>query len=171
MAFSIRVEELVPLVELAMDGASAYAGQFGVVFWLNESVPGARVKVDPDRLHQVLTNLLSNAAKYSPRNSTVEVSVKRASGRLRVSVRDFGPGIPEEFRPRLFEKFAQADGSDTRQKGGTGLGLSISKNIIQRLGGILDFRSEMGEGTTFFFELPELEVERGSETPAPDPAG
>jgi CheY-like chemotaxis protein len=74
---------------------------------------------------------------------------------LRVEVRDRGPGIPEEFRKRIFQKFSQADSSDTRQKGGTGLGLNISRAIIERLGGSIGFDTRTGEGTTFYFELPE----------------
>jgi signal transduction histidine kinase len=75
---------------------------------------------------------------------------------MRVEVRDRGPGIPEEFRKRIFQKFSQADSSDTRQKGGTGLGLNISRAIVERLGGSIGFdTSQTGEGTVFYFELPE----------------
>lgn len=165
MVFSIRVVELLPLVEQVIRGASAYAGQFGVVLRITAAVQGARVKADPGRLTQVLTNLLSNAAKFSPQNSTVDVSMERLEGKIRVAVRDYGPGVPEEFRPRIFEKFAQADGSEARKKGGTGLGLSISRAIVERLGGRLDFESRVGEGTAFYFELPELEEGHGPEIP------
>ena len=78
---------------------------------------------------QVLTNLLSNALKFSPPGQCVSVCVLRREKMIRVSVRDYGPGIPPEFQPRVFEKFAQADGADTRLRGGTGLGLSICKGL------------------------------------------
>lgn len=165
MVFSLRALDLLPLVEQVVDGTSAYAGQFGVTFRIAGMIPGARVKADPDRLAQVLTNLLSNAAKFSPRDTTVEVSLERREGKIRVAVRDQGPGVPVDFRPRIFERFAQADGSEARRKGGTGLGLSISRAIVERLGGLLDFESREGEGTTFYFELPELEADHGTEAP------
>jgi CheY-like chemotaxis protein len=103
----------------------------------------------------VVTNLLSNAMKFSPADGVVEIHVSRSVRQVRVEVRDRGPGIPEEFRKRIFQKFSQADSSDTRQKGGTGLGLNISRAIIERLGGSIGFDTRTGEGTTFFFELPE----------------
>jgi signal transduction histidine kinase len=73
---------------------------------------------------------------------------------VRVAVTDSGPGIPEAFRGRIFEKFAQADGSDTRKKGGTGLGLSICRAIVERLGGTIGYETAAGQGTVFYFELP-----------------
>jgi signal transduction histidine kinase len=73
---------------------------------------------------------------------------------VRVSVADSGPGVPEEFRGRIFGKFAQADGSDTRGRGGTGLGLSISRAIVEKLGGTMDYQSTPGKGATFYFDLP-----------------
>ncbi|HBB79396.1 MAG TPA: hypothetical protein DC050_14620, partial [Pseudomonas sp.] len=73
---------------------------------------------------------------------------------VRVSVTDRGPGIPEAFRKRIFEKFSQADSSDTRQKGGTGLGLAISKELIERMHGRVGFDTEPGQGCCFWFELP-----------------
>ena len=87
------------------------------------------------------------------------VSAERRSGTVRVGVRDRGPGIPLQFPERIFQNFAQADTSTSREKGGTGLGLSISKAIVERLGGRIDFDSEPGHGSLFYFELPEC-VER-----------
>jgi CheY-like chemotaxis protein len=113
------------------------------------------VEVDSDRLIQVLTNLLSNAAKFSPKGEVVTVSVGRSEGRFRIAVSDRGPGIPPEFRDRIFQKFSQADSSDRRAKGGTGLGLSISKAIVENHGGSLSFSTETGKGSTFFIDLPE----------------
>jgi CheY-like chemotaxis protein len=111
--------------------------------------------VDVDGLSQVLANLLSNAVKFSPAGGSVDVSLTLSQGRARVEVRDHGAGIPDEFLPRIFQKFSQADSSDTRQKGGTGLGLNISKAIVERLGGTIGFDTAAGAGTVFFFELPE----------------
>ena len=157
MTFAPVSVDLAPLVEQAILSNRAYADGFGVEIQLKETVPG-RVLADPDRLHQVLTNLLSNAARHSPRDATVEVRVQRGEGKLRVAVTDYGTGIPPEFRPRVFEKFAQAAPSSTRLKGGTGLGLSISHAIIERHGGRIWFETETGVGTTFSFELADLDA-------------
>ena len=107
-----------------------------------------------DRLIQVLTNILSNAAKFSPRGGRDSVAIRTEADSVRVSVRDHGPGIAPEFQPRIFQRFAQADSSDSRAKGGTGLGLSIAKTIVERLGGSIGFDSAPGEGATFYITLP-----------------
>jgi DNA-binding response OmpR family regulator len=118
----------------------------------------ATVLVDRDRLIQVLTNLLSNAAKFSPREATVAVRIRTEPDSVRVEVRDQGPGIAPAFQKRIFQKFAQGDCADSRQKDGTGLGLSISKTLIEQLGGSIGFSSEPGKGATFFFTLPRHRV-------------
>ena len=117
---------------------------------------------DPGRLLQVMANLLSNAAKFSERGSEVTVGVERHGGTARVVVRDTGPGVPEAFRRRIFQRFAQADGADSRRQGGTGLGLSISKAIVERHGGRIGFDSRPGD-TTFYFTLPILVEASASE--------
>lgn len=170
MDFKIEPVQLIPLVEQAIEANIAYGEQFGVKFKLHNDLSNVLVKVDSARLMQVLTNLLSNAAKFSPRGETVAIAVFRDGQKIRVEVRDRGPGIPEEFRPKIFQKFAQADSSDTRQKGGTGLGLSISKVIIEKLGGQIGFQTETNVGTTFYFYLPEWQELPPLENQYPDRA-
>lgn len=114
----------------------------------------AVVNIDKDRLTQVMSNLLSNAAKYSPADVPVEISCKIEDGKIKVYIKDFGEGIPEEFQDKLFGKFTQSNSGNTREVGGTGLGLSISKMIIEKLGGEIDFKTIIGKETTFYFELP-----------------
>jgi PAS domain S-box-containing protein len=154
MDFQVAPLDLVSLVSRALETNRGYGDSHGVRFVHESSVGEAPVAGDADRLLQVLANLLSNAAKFSPRGSTVEVGVDRADDRFRIWVRDHGAGIPEEFHARIFQKFAQADGSDSRQKGGTGLGLSISRAIVERHGGTIRFDTGP-HGTTFIFEIPE----------------
>ena len=143
-----------PLLERALMLNTPYARQFHVRFELQRPVPDVTVCGDEDRLLQVMTNLLSNAAKFSPADSAVVVSCEATDRAVRIAVADRGPGVPEEFRGRIFQKFAQADGGDTREKGGTGLGLSISKAIVDKLGGTIDYVSAPGQGATFYFDLP-----------------
>jgi PAS domain S-box-containing protein len=154
MLFRPSRVELMPLVEQSVENNRAYAQQLSVEIRIAAAAQ-ARIWADSDRLQQVLANLLSNAAKHSPRGGIVDVKVQRDGGLVCVSVSDQGKGIPPEFQPRIFEKFAQADTSSTRQKGGTGLGLSISKAIVDRHGGRLWFETAPGAGATFAFELPE----------------
>jgi two-component system sensor histidine kinase/response regulator len=120
------------------------------------------VHADPDRLMQVVSNLLSNAVKFSPSGAEVVVTAEDRADNVRLSVRDHGPGVPEDFRDRIFGKFTQADNSNTRQKTGTGLGLSIVKQIVQRLGGEVGFADAPGGGAVFFVELPRLQGSSGS---------
>ncbi len=85
----------------------------------------------------------------------MQISALRHNKAIRIAITDHGPGIPDEFQSRIFQKFAQADSSDSRQKGGTGLGLSIAKAIVEKHNGRIDFDTEAGMGTTFYFDLPE----------------
>jgi PAS domain S-box-containing protein len=154
MGFRLAPVDLAALAEQAIESNRAYAEGYEVELRI-EAAEEARVWGDADRLLQVITNLISNAVKFSPRGGVVEVAVTRGEGEARVAATDHGQGIPPEFRQRIFEKFAQADSSSTREKGGTGLGLSISRAIIERHQGRIGFVSEPGVATTFFFDLPE----------------
>lgn len=154
MQFDMQPQALMPLVEQTLEAVNAYGEQYQVTFVLIERADDVQVRVDSGRLQQVLTNFLSNAAKFSPPGARVEVAVRRRKNTVKVEVIDHGPGIPEEFRSRIFQKFSQADSSDTRQKGGTGLGLAISKKLIERMHGLVGFVSEQGKGARFHFQLP-----------------
>ncbi|HYW58470.1 MAG TPA: PAS domain S-box protein [Polaromonas sp.] len=155
MRFEMQTLELASLMAQALTANEGFAAQHHVKTVLIEPGAPVRVSADSDRLIQVVTNLLSNAIKFSPPEGVVPVVLQRRPGWVRVEISDKGPGIPEEFRKRIFQKFSQADSSDTRQKGGTGLGLNISKAIIERMGGSIGFTTESQVGTTFYFELPE----------------
>jgi PAS domain S-box-containing protein len=155
MEFHYEKVELMPLVEQAIDATSAYAANYGVHIELSDGVAGAMVRVDPDRMIQVLTNVLSNAVRFSAADDRVTVEVFRHNGMLRVAISDQGPGISEDFRDHVFEAFARGEHDDWRHRSGTGLGMSISKAIIEELGGAISFETELGEGTTFFVDIPE----------------
>ncbi len=132
------------------------ADQNNVSFEFLEPGFGLFVEADATKITQVIDNLLSNAAKFSPDGETIRITVAGDRGIVRVAVTDHGPGIPDAFRERIFDRFAQADSSDTRRPGGTGLGLHISRTIVEKHGGKLDFISGIGDGSTFFFELREV---------------
>lgn len=150
--------DLRQIAERSIDSVRGFADGLGVSLALQDG-PAAQVRGDEDRLIQVVVNLLSNAAKFSPTGGSVSISVQPETRIVRLSVRDEGPGIPDEFRSRIFTKFAQADSSDTRAKAGTGLGLAIAKEIAERHGGRLWFESAPGQGATFHLDLPlSLEI-------------
>jgi signal transduction histidine kinase/CheY-like chemotaxis protein len=142
------------LLVQAIEVNQAYADKYQVRLLLEPLPAGIAAVADPDRLMQVVTNLLSNAAKFSPPGSTVHIRARRHDARVRIEVEDHGTGIPEEFRPHVFEKFAQADGSTSRRFEGTGLGLSITRQLLAAMGGAIGFQSTIGRGTTFQIELP-----------------
>ena len=156
MVFRFHDLALKSFLEQAIQANQAYAEQHGVEFILRIPEKSVSVYADEDRLMQVMNNLLSNAAKFSPKGETVEVSLARHEGTVRISVSDHGNGIPQEFHGKLFDKFTQSDSTDTRQKGGTGLGLSIARLIVEKHGGRINFITKQGVGTTFYFDLPRL---------------
>jgi PAS domain S-box-containing protein len=154
MKFDMAPLTLAEAAQRSIDSVRGYADQLGVEIQFRAPDEELCVRADIDRLVQVGANLISNALKFSKTGDRVEVSILRRGRVARLSVADHGPGIPDEFRARIFTKFAQADSSDTRQKGGTGLGLVIAKEIVDRHGGRLWFESEPGHGTQFHVDLP-----------------
>ncbi|CAN7338688.1 CHASE domain-containing protein [Variovorax sp. LjRoot290] len=154
MHYAKSRQALAPLVDQAVGAMRAYADQFHVSLEFESRLDNLYVEVDPDRIVQVLVNLISNAVKFSKPNHPVSVRMSMVDGQIRVCVSDQGIGIPAEFRPRIFDRFAQADGSDRRAQGGTGLGLNICKSIVEAHGGRIDYISTVGVGTEFFFDLP-----------------
>lgn len=168
LSFDFSALDLAALAVRAVEDTEGYARKHGVSLKLETRGLTAQVKGDSHRLHQVFANLISNAVKFSPPAGVVEVSLDAVQGRFRVSVKDHGPGIPDHFRDRIFQRFAQADSSDSRDKGGTGLGLSISKAIIDRHRGRIGFTSTPGAGAEFFFDLPaHFEIEESEEVAGP----
>ncbi|HHF7365188.1 TPA: MHYT domain-containing protein [Legionella bozemanae] len=156
MEFRLVEKDLQHLVNEAIESNKMYAEKYGVEIKFTELADSFKVKVDPDRLIQVLNNLISNACKFSNKGNDVVISIEKLDKMVRVSVCNYGSEIPLEFRPRIFQKFSQADSSDTRGKSGTGLGLNISRAIIEKLGGRINFTSSP-ENTTFYFDLPLIE--------------
>jgi len=154
MEFKLEPIDVMGFLENVLEVNQAYGRKYHVDFRITHRQDGLLISADRHRLMQVFSNLLSNAAKFSPGGSTVDVAVYKKEAVVRFEVIDHGSGIPDSFHTHVFEKFAQYDSSDTRSVGGTGLGLSITRAIIEHHKGIIDFESRENEGTTFFVELP-----------------
>jgi len=167
MTFDCKPVEVRALLDEAIRVNQAMATQHCVCIRRDEASVECEVVADPDRLTQVVTNLLSNAIKFSPPDAEVIVGVERSGDRACIKVRDHGPGISEDYKERIFEKFVQVEATDDRQRGGTGLGLSIAKQIVSHLDGEIGFEAAPGGGTIFkvllracalgSVQLPELQ--------------
>lgn len=157
--FNLKTIDIVNVVKQSVEVNEIYAKNLGVV--IRGDLPEYPIYVlgDADRLTQVMSNLLSNAAKFSKSESAVDVRVLMDGKRVCVEVQDYGVGIPESFKNKVFMKFAQADDAKHRSKG-TGLGLSISKAFIERMGGSIHYRSVENAGATFYFYLPLASIKQ-----------
>jgi CheY-like chemotaxis protein len=156
----IQVQPLLPMLEHSLDMNRSYGLRFDVSLRLlcDDREP-LMVRADEMRLLQVIANLLSSAIKHSPPHSEVLVEVVQLARRVRITVHDAGPGLSEELRSRVFQRFAQADGSDAKAVSGTGLGLAIAKQMVELQGGVIGFDSGQskvgsGNGASFRIELP-----------------
>jgi PAS domain S-box-containing protein len=154
MQFAMEVFDLAGVIERSIRETGGFASAHGVRVQFQAAAGPCTVRADRDRLVQVVTNLISNACKFSSREGLVEVWMETPAEMVKVVVNDRGSGVPSEFQARLFERFSQSDSSDRRRLGGTGLGLSICKGILERLGGRIGYASRQGGGSSFFFELP-----------------
>ncbi|GGD73381.1 CHASE domain-containing protein [Lacimicrobium alkaliphilum] len=162
--FDMQAQPIAPILEQAVEENKAYGAERSINILLSEEHAAARVFVDAQRLKQVLANLLSNAIKFSPDGGKVTVEAKADEDHIIVSVCDQGCGIPEVFKHKIFQKFAQADSSDTRQKGGTGLGLAITRELVEHMNGSIDFESAEGKGSCFYFRLPLVKTAKAIST-------
>lgn len=155
MDYCLETVEFGQLVQDIVDFHGGLAKTQGVTFVTSIDFDALMVELDPGRFNQALSNLLSNAAEYSPEGEVVTIeAVSVADDKVRVSVSDRGPGIPATFHTRIFERFSQADSTTTRKGEGTGLGLSITKSIVEAFGGDISFDTAEGAGTSFHIVLP-----------------
>lgn len=153
LELKIAEADPVALVDMTIDYINGMAMEAGIRLSTDVNAEHL-IRADADRLLQVLMNLVSNAIKFSPANSQVTVRVEEVEDRVRFSVVDQGPGIPDAQLPKLFAKFQQLDSSDSRRHAGTGLGLAISKAIVAQHRGQIGVKSAPGKGSTFWFEVP-----------------
>jgi len=153
MTLNIASHEMNSVVAKAVLELTPFAEKHGVELIFS---PGTEIRADVDdfRIGQVVTNLISNAVKFSKSGSKVKLKVENLGEQVKITVADKGAGIPAHYHIDLFERFTQASGHDAREKGGTGLGLAISKSIIDYHGGIITFETEVGKGSSFYVTLP-----------------
>lgn len=154
MQFDFTTCSMLDLVRQSIEHNQPYADKYQASIDLSASDDVA-VLLDPMRFHQIMANLLSNAAKFSPTGSKISVTLSQTDTEVVVSIQDQGPGISPEFQHRMFEKFSQADSADARSKDGTGLGLAIVKELTERMHGRITFQTSERSGTCFFLHFPK----------------
>lgn len=157
MRLDMQAHDVATLVEKTVSANAGYAERFGVCLETLAFPRNRRVRVDEGRFVQVMSNLISNAVKFSDDGGTVEIRTEEtATGNFRFSVADHGAGIAPEFRERIFDRFVQADSSVSRTRNGTGLGLHISRQLVEAMDGVIGFDSEPGSGTIFWVEFSQI---------------
>jgi len=154
MEFNIKSLDAPAALGRAAQAYEAMVRTAGVELTI-EAHDALQLKADAQRLDQVLANLVSNALKFAPQGSRILLEASREGSGVRLQVTDHGAGIPEAFRARFFQRFAQADMNTSRPKGGSGLGLSIAKQMIEQMGGSIGYSSEPGR-TCFHVVLPAV---------------
>jgi len=154
----MQKQPIQPLLEQAASINQPYGAQRGITIHLAPGTPKTEICVDDQRLLQALNNLISNAIKFSPENGRVDLSARLQAGEgnpaVTIAVQDSGEGVPEAFRSQIFQRFAQADCSNTRSQGGTGLGLAITRELVTAMDGEVGFESPPGQGANFWIRLP-----------------
>ncbi len=156
MLFALENQSALNLVKKAMEINQGFAQKLLIQLILVDDTVDVLIRVDSHRLIQVLSNLISNAIKFSHPNGQVEISLTHIDDGMRIWVIDHGIGIAKSYRSQIFERFSQADSSQQRKYGGTGLGLSLAKSMVEKMGGRIGFDSVEGEGSSFYIALPVI---------------
>jgi len=156
---------MLQLAKRVLDAQRTYATAHTLVLHAPETME--QVIADPDKIDQVLTNLVSNAIKYSPRGGEVSLAIKELDDSIEVTVQDQGIGIPQDQIDKVFDRFHRVEDSDVRQAGGTGIGLYLVKHLVESHGGMVWVESVLAEGSKFIFTIPKAPVRKpGSKTEA-----
>lgn len=153
MVMDISPIDITKLVKEAVEANRNYQSSMNIMFKTSGLDNAVYVNADYNRLMQVMANVLSNAVKFSKSGGTVEILLENGASKVRISIKDYGEGIPHDAKHKVFAQFEQVNGSNQRKVGGTGLGMYITKKIMDGHVGNIDFSSELGKGTTFYIEL------------------
>lgn len=165
LTLELGVEPVAALLERAVTQTQPFADQYAVSYRISECAPDLHLSVDAGRFQQILVNLLSNAAKFSQPHSEVMVNARMEEGDVVIRVVDYGIGIPDSFKPHVFERFSQHSSALTRKTGGTGLGLAITRMLVEAHEGSIEFHSEYGIGTTFTLRFPNVQMALSDDRP------
>jgi signal transduction histidine kinase len=175
MRLQLGEVRVAPAIDAALEAVRPAAEARGVELSKHLEATSRTLRADPQRLQQILWNLLSNAVRFTPRGGHVSVETRDLGAELEIAVVDTGSGIPPSFLPHVFERFRQGDSSTTRAHGGLGLGLAIVRDLVELHGGSVDVDSDGDDrGTTFKVRLPWSRAtgndfprtERDEDTPA-----
>jgi PAS domain S-box-containing protein len=169
----LRQADALQIIRAAVDSVRPIAKEkrVDVRFSVRRGVHSVETAVDAARLQQVFSNLLTNAVKFTPSGGRIQVRLDRSDTRLIVRVSDTGEGIPAEFMPHVFERFRQADSSQSRRHGGLGIGLSLVRQLVELHGGTVQVESPgKGQGATFIVSLPLRDIQSAESSRLPRPA-
>jgi two-component system phosphate regulon sensor histidine kinase PhoR len=151
--FDVQPVAAAEILQEAVQNFRELARAHGIDLQVEDSAPDL-VSADREAIHQVFSNLIDNALKYAASGGRLVLGARRSERGVEFYVRDFGPGIPFEHLPRLFERFYRVDKARSRESGGTGLGLAIAKHIVLAHDGTIRAESELNHGSVFLFTLP-----------------
>jgi len=150
--------DLLLVIHAAIDAIRPAAEAKEIAIRTHFDVPDVTVRADVERLQQVFWNLLANAVKFTPAKGAIDVHLRRDDSQAEIRIEDSGPGVPEEFLPRIFERFSQADGSSTRKHGGLGLGLAIVRHLVELHGGTVSAANrDQNGGAVLTVRLPAMD--------------
>jgi two-component system sensor kinase FixL len=158
MALDFQALPVADLLHQSIIDNQPFADSYQIQLHFNNALSDEMIRTDALRFQQIMSNLISNAVKYSPSGGTVDISALSSDNNVIINVSDKGAGIPEQFKTRIFQSFSQADSSDTKLKGGTGMGLAISKKLAESMKADIGFRTSSDEGTTFYIVFPIYKV-------------
>ena len=156
LRISTQPVDLLLIIHAAIDAVQPAAEAKEIKIATHVADPDAIVRADNERLQQVFWNLLANAVKFTPAGGTIDVYLERNGSLAEIRIEDSGPGIPQEFLPRIFERFSQADGSSTRKHGGLGLGLAIVRHLVELHGGTVSAANRESGGAVLTVKLPVM---------------
>ncbi|MFK7968768.1 MAG: ATP-binding protein [Bacteroidia bacterium] len=154
LSFDLKQADIIPYLRYLLESFQSYAESKDITLKFDSAAPHLAMDFDDERINSIVTNLISNAIKFTPRGGNVSMEVFRKAELLQIDITDTGKGIPQENLPHVFDRFFQVDDSNTRPGEGTGIGLALTKDLVEAFGGSITVTSTLHEGSTFTVKLP-----------------